>query len=83
MTNDFLRALEGAKYFSSLDLHSRFFSQIFFFKSTLNINDTNISTARKKLNDSGSTEKDKRGKHVTNRNAINEEDKVIVRNHMN
>lgn len=53
-----------------------------FFKSTLNINDTNISTARKKLNESGSTEKDKRGKH-TNRNAISEEDKNVVRNHIN
>lgn len=29
-----------------------------FFKSTLNINDTNITTARKKLTESGNTERD-------------------------
>lgn len=54
-----------------------------FFKSTLNINDTNITTARKKINELGSTEKDKRGKHVENKKAVSEEDKIVVRNHIN
>jgi len=54
-----------------------------FFKATLNINDTNITTAGRKINESGSTEKDKRGKHVENRKAVSEEDKIVVRNHIN
>lgn len=55
-----------------------------FFKATLNINDTNIATARRKVNESGSTEKDKRGKHnIENRKTISEEDKMVVRNHIN
>lgn len=54
-----------------------------FFKATLNINDTNIATARRKVNESGSTERDKRGKHTENRITVSEEDKIVVRNHIN
>jgi len=54
-----------------------------FFKATLNINDTNITTARKKLTESESTERDARRKHIENRIIVTEEAKVIVRNHIN
>lgn len=54
-----------------------------YFKATLSINDTNIITARKKLTDSGSTEKDARGKNIANKKIVKEEAKVIVRNHIN
>lgn len=53
------------------------------FKATLNINDTHIATARRKVNESGSTERDKRGKHTENRITVSEEDKIVIRNHIN
>lgn len=49
-----------------------------FFKATLNINITNITTARKKLTSSGSSARDARGKNMANKKIVSEEAKVII-----
>lgn len=44
--------------------------------------DTNITTARIKVNESGSTLKDDRGNHK-NKNKVTEGDNIVIENHIN